>query len=131
MKHIAMLTCLNANAVCTGASCLKAFYDRTGSFAIYQTEALYLDAFMKCNGCGNPPNTDHGMLEKIERLKQLGTQIVHVGICARKKDGTECPTITEICPNIGTKRNENRKRNTLRFQRKSDTDVSLFFYFYI
>ena len=86
MKHIAMLTCLNANAVCTGASCLKAFYDRTGSFAIYQTEALYLDAFMKCNGCGNPPNTDHGMLEKI----------VHVGICARKKDGTECPTITEI-----------------------------------
>ena len=64
MKHIAMLTCLNANAVCTGASCLKAFYDRTGSFAIYQTEALYLDAFMKCNGCGNPPNTDHGMLEK-------------------------------------------------------------------
>ncbi|MFR5070605.1 MAG: CGGC domain-containing protein [Eubacteriales bacterium] len=51
MKHIAMLTCLNANAVCTGASCLKAFYDRTGSFAIYQTEALYLDAFMKCNGC--------------------------------------------------------------------------------
>ena len=122
MKHIAMLTCLNANAVCTGASCLKAFYDRTGSFAIYQTEALYLDAFMKCNGCGNPPNTDHGMLEKIERLKQLGTQIVHVGICARKKDGTECS-------NIGTKRNENRKRNTLRFQRKSDTDVSLFFIF--
>ena len=85
MKHIAMLTCLNANAVCTGASCLKAFYDRTGSFAIYQTEALYLDAFMKCNGCGNPPNTDHGML-----------QIVHVGICARKKDGTECPSMTEI-----------------------------------
>ena len=76
--------------------CLKAFYDRTGSFAIYQTEALYLDAFMKCNGCGNPPNTDHGMLEKIERLKQLGTQIVHVGICARKKDGTECPSMTEI-----------------------------------
>ena len=118
MKHIAMLTCLNANAVCTGASCLKAFYDRTGSFAIYQTEALYLDAFMKCNGCGNPPNTDHGMLEKIERLKQLGTQIVHVGICARKKDGTECPTITEIV-----------QRNTLRFQRQSDTDVSLFFIF--
>ena len=54
------------------------------------------DAFMKCNGCGNPPNTDHGMLDKIERLKQLGTQIVHVGICARKKDGTECPSMTEI-----------------------------------
>ena len=33
------------------------------------------------------------------------------------------------CSNIGTKRNENRKRNTLRFQRKSDTDVSLFFIF--
>ena len=32
MKHIAMLTCLNANTVCTGASCLKAFYHRTGSF---------------------------------------------------------------------------------------------------
>lgn len=96
MKHIAMLTCLNANAVCTGASCLKAFYHRTGPFAIYQTEELYLDAFMKCNGCGNPPNIDDGMLEKIERLKQLGTQIVHVGICARKKDGTECPSMTEI-----------------------------------
>lgn len=114
MKHIAMLTCLNANAVCTGASCLKAFYDRTGSFAIYQTEALYLDAFMKCNGCGNPPNTDHGMLEKIERLKQLGTQIVHVGICAQKKGWYGMSIHDGDYPNVGTKRYENCKRNTLR-----------------
>ncbi len=101
-------------AVCTGASCLKAFYDRTGSFAIYQTEALYLDAFMKCNGCGNPPNTDHGMLEKIERLKQLGTPN-----CAcwnlRQKRGWYGMSIHDgDYPNVGAKRYENCKRNTLR-----------------
>ena len=51
---------------------------------------------MKYDRYENSSNIDHGMLEKIERLKQLGTQIVHVGICARKKDGTECPSMTEI-----------------------------------
>lgn len=30
MKNIAILTCLKANDVCTGASCLDAFYNKKG-----------------------------------------------------------------------------------------------------
>lgn len=44
---------------------------------------------------------------EIERLKQLRKQILQ----------------------IRTKRNENSKRNTLRYQEKGDTSVSLFFIF--
>lgn len=96
MKHIALLSCLNASKVCTGASCFRAFYERTASFKEYENEELYLDAFMKCNGCGINPQTDAGMLEKIERLKKIGIQIVHIGICTKQKDDQECNTITTI-----------------------------------
>lgn len=96
MKHIAMLNCLHANTVCTGASCFQAFYEKRASFHKYENEEIQLDAFMKCNGCDKDPQLDAGMQEKIQRLKKIGTQIVHVGVCTKRKDGKECPTITTI-----------------------------------
>lgn len=36
MKNIAILTCLKANDVCTGASCLDAFYNKRDFYSIYQ-----------------------------------------------------------------------------------------------
>ncbi len=64
MKHIAMLTCLNANAVCTGASCLKAFYDRTGSFCNLSNGSIIFGCVYEMQWMWKSPNTDHGMLEK-------------------------------------------------------------------
>ena len=46
MKKIVILRCLKSNDVCTGASCLQAFYDRTGKFKVYDIdENLQLAAF--------------------------------------------------------------------------------------
>ena len=87
MKKIAILTCIKSNSVCTGASCLKAMNERTRSFAPYKGEPLQLMAFLHC---------DPGFLEKLERLEQIGVEIVHAGICTRKHDGSECPQITKI-----------------------------------
>ena len=102
MKKIAILTCLNSNRVCTGASCLKAMNERKKAFSGYQGQEVELMAFMHCNGCGTEPEEDKGLLEKIERLEKIGVETVHVGICGMKKDKEdpervwECPTITKI-----------------------------------
>ena len=58
---IAMLNCLNANEVCTGAGCLRAFNSRTRHFADYGDEPLELIAMARCNGCGK--GVDKGFRE--------------------------------------------------------------------
>ena len=96
MKRIAIINCLKANTVCTGAACLKAFYDKSKSFSGYSGQDVCLKAFMRCNGCEKDPDDDPGMQEKLDRLECMGVEVVHAGVCTRKKDGSECPTITKI-----------------------------------
>ncbi|MGI6544976.1 MAG: CGGC domain-containing protein [Fastidiosipilaceae bacterium] len=101
MKKIAMLNCDKANAVCTGASCMAAFLERKASFSVYKNQQAQLVAFMRCNGCDSEPTTDAGIVEKVERLKAIGTQIVHIGVCTVRPDtGRECPTISKIAEMI-------------------------------
>ena len=78
MKKIAMLNCLNSNKVCAGAACFTAFNKRIRSFERYQGMDVEVAAFMRCNGCENDPETDAGILEKVERLQQEGVETVHV-----------------------------------------------------
>ncbi len=95
MKHIAILTCLDACKVCTGASCLKAWNDRTRGFAPYAGEEAQLDAFFHCNGCSSQPEDDPGMREKLDRLQSMGVTAVHTGVCTCKG-----PDYKAYCPNI-------------------------------
>ena len=78
MKRIAILTCLDACKVCAGASCLSAWNRRERGFAPYAA--------------------DTGMLEKLDRLQNMGVDTVHIGVCAVKEreTGTLCPTIAKI-----------------------------------
>lgn len=92
---LAMLNCLKSNTVCIGAVCLRAFLQREKSFADYTEESVELVAFMRCNGCGKPVEKDAGMLEKMDRLKSIGVDVVHLGVCT-KNNGVECDTITRI-----------------------------------
>lgn len=93
---LAILNCLNSNRVCTGAACLQALNERKKSFTPYQGQEIELTAFMRCNGCGVDPEEDAGIIEKMDRLQQIGTEVLHVGICTAKKDSGECPTITKM-----------------------------------
>ncbi|MCF0120544.1 MAG: CGGC domain-containing protein [Oscillospiraceae bacterium] len=101
MKNIAILTCLRACNVCTGALCLDAYNGKTKSFAAYSCEDTSLRAFMHCNGCDNDPDNDSGMDEKLARLKKIGVDTVHLGVCTvmgRPDDPNRhvCPTITKL-----------------------------------
>lgn len=96
MKKIAILTCEKSNDVCTGASCLKAFNHRLKSFRRYENAEIELMAFMKCNGCECDYDTDSGYLEKLERIEQIGVEVVHVGVCTKGKDGSYCSKIDKI-----------------------------------
>lgn len=101
MKNIAILTCLHACKVCTGALCLAAFNGKTKSFEQYADEDVALCAFMHCNGCDSDPDNDRGMDEKLDRLKQIGVETVHMGICTvmgRPGDPNRhvCPTILRL-----------------------------------
>lgn len=98
MKKIAILTCLDACQVCTGASCLNAWNSKSRHFAPYAGEEASLEAFFHCNGCGKDPETDKGMLEKLDRLQSTGVETVHIGVCAVKdrEAGTLCPVMEKI-----------------------------------
>ena len=91
MKKIAIVACLNANDVCAGAACLEALYQRKAHFASYGGEEVKLCAFMRCSRCGVDPEEDRGMTEKLERLVKCGVEVAHIGVCAKKRDGTICP----------------------------------------
>ncbi len=96
MKKIAMLNCLRANDVCTGASCFRAFHERRKSFEIYSGQEVEVAAFMRCNGCGTDPCSDKGIAEKVARLRQEKIEVVHVGACTKNKEGVRCGTIQKI-----------------------------------
>lgn len=96
MKKVAMLNCLKANEVCTGAACLKAWEEKNRNFSVYQEEEVVLTAFARCNGCGNTPENSPGLKEKLERLVSEGTEVVHFGVCTKNKAAEECPVITKI-----------------------------------
>ena len=91
---IAILNCLNANDVCAGAACLKAFNSKTRHFADYGDTPLELVAFGRCSGCGH--GIDEGFREKLERIVSEGAEACHLGVCTRMPETREeCPTITE------------------------------------
>ena len=99
---IAMLNCLNANQVCTGAGCLRAFNSRTKHFAEYGDIPLELVAMARCNGCGK--GIDEGFREKLDRIVSEGTEVCHLGVCTRHgEDKKECPTITEAAAYLEAK----------------------------
>lgn len=93
MKKIAMLNCLRANDVCGGVACLRAFYARQAGFARYKDEELQLTAFMRCTECGKSVEEDKLMREeKLQRLVDIGTETVHIGVCAQM-GGNKCETM--------------------------------------
>lgn len=98
MTKVAILTCLKACQICTGASCLAAWNSRTRNFAQYAGQDAELVAFMHCNGCDKDPAIDPGMQEKLERLAQIGVDRVHLGVCTRTEqaDHSRCPRIQNI-----------------------------------
>lgn len=101
MKKVAVLRCLEAERVCAGASCFAAFNERKAHFSGYGDEELQMTAFFACNGCKEiAMNDEAGLQEKLERVVQIGTEVVHVGICTqiRAADGSRkvCPVIEEM-----------------------------------
>ena len=99
MKKIAILTCLKANDVCTGASCLEAFFKKKAFFNQYKKEDIKLVAFWTCNE--EVLLNQEGLKEKLERILSMKTEIVHIGVCTKIKDEHSkkeifCPKIEEI-----------------------------------
>lgn len=78
---------------CTGAACLSTLNDRTRSFAPYEGQEVTLTAFARCNGC--EAGIDEGFQEKLDRLVEEGTQVVHLGKCTDRKDTGPCPVIAQ------------------------------------
>ncbi len=99
MKKIAILRCLRAEHNCTGALCLKVFNGKKDFFEQYQHEDVQLAAFMTCNGCEKMEYAgDAGMQEKLERIINIGTDIVHIGMCCETRTDNEqrCPKIEQL-----------------------------------
>lgn len=107
MKKVAILRCLKTSASCAGAACLKAMYSKTKAFEIYGDEDLQLMAMWTCNGCGDSKlENQEGILKKINRMKELELDALHISHCTYKKDENEvkhlCPVIKEIIDELET-----------------------------
>lgn len=86
MKKIAILRCLKTSASCAGAGCLRAFYEKDKAFAQYGDEELRLMAMWTCNGCGNSMlENQEGIRKKIERMKALELDALHISHCTHKR----------------------------------------------
>jgi predicted metal-binding protein len=95
MKKIAIFNCEMANATCTGSGCFKAFNNKEAFFERYADEGAELISFARCNGCGHDWDNDEGLAKKIDRLKNMGAEVVHFGACTIH-DGKECSFITRL-----------------------------------
>ncbi len=105
MKKIAILRCLKTSASCAGAKCLRVMYDREKNFAQYGEEELRLMAMWTCNGCeGSMLENQEGIAKKINRMKELQLDVLHLSSCTRKKDASGekhlCPTIKAIADEL-------------------------------
>lgn len=98
MRKIAILRCLDVSMRCTGSGCLKAWNNRDKAFSTYADEDVTLAAFLNCNGCGQDPAGDEGMIKKLDRLRKMGVEIVHTSSCAMKdrENQVYCPNMEKI-----------------------------------
>ena len=81
---IAILHCRRSANVCTGAACFRAYNACEKSFQQYAGQNPTLAAFFDCGGCGIERSVDAGMIEKMEALKRIGVEKIHLGICIRE-----------------------------------------------
>ncbi len=95
MKKIAILTCLHATGVCSGAACFSALNERRAHFEAYAGEAVEMTAFFHCNGCTADYANDAEYLEKIERVCSGKPDAIHVGKCTYHKRPL-CPVIARM-----------------------------------
>ena len=99
---IAMINCLKANEVCTGAGCLNAFNRKSRHFSRYGAEPLELVALARCNGC--EAGIDSGFREKLDRIISEGAQVCHLGVCTvDRRTGQECPVICQAADYLAAK----------------------------
>ena len=101
MKKIAVLRCLKVSASCTGSGCLRAMNEHTGSFERYGEEPLQAVAMFTCNGCGeNKLANQEGINKKIERIKKINPDALHLSNCTMPKDENGnrvmCPVIARL-----------------------------------
>lgn len=95
VKRIAILSCLKATDVCSGAACFKALNQRQKSFEVYAEDTIEVIGFFHCNGCECDYENDSAYIEKIDTMIGLKPDVIHVGKCTLI-DGKECPVITRI-----------------------------------
>jgi len=81
---IAIMHCRNASNVCTGAGCMSVFNKKEKHFEQYKNQDIELCAFIDCNGCSCNRETDEGFIEKMDRLKSMNVDKIHIGVCIYK-----------------------------------------------
>ena len=101
MKKIAILRCLESSASCTGASCLRAMYERKYDYAQYDKEEIQLMAMWTCNGCGDSMLANQeGIAKKIERIKKMDVDVLHLTCCTFKKNDSGERVLCSVIKNI-------------------------------
>jgi len=85
---IAILVREETTQKCTAKGCLKSFFARSESFAVYDGVAVELIGFLHNGG-----DLEH----KLARLHKAGVQVIHVSTCMRAKDPGYETLVARLC----------------------------------
>jgi len=80
MRKIGVLVCKNVSDKCSGAGCFKAFNQKSDAFELHDEE-IELGSFTHCSGCDE--EAEELLNSKIERMKIIGIETVHLSTCIR------------------------------------------------
>lgn len=76
MLKIAILVREETTAKCTGKGCLRSFFAKKDSFAIYRNREVELIGFFHSGG---------DLEYKLAKMKEAGVQVIHLSTCIRAK----------------------------------------------
>lgn len=97
MAKIGIIRCDAQSENCAGFNCFPALRNMTGQFQKY--DEVELIGFDSCGGCGR------GKADKIvaraQRLKDRGTEVIHLGNCLVGTCPTEDVYIQAISDKVG------------------------------
>jgi predicted metal-binding protein len=74
---IGIIRCQENSERCPGPHCFQAIREKSGEFKRY--DSVELIGFDTCGGCGR--NEANKIVTRALRLKQLGAEVIHLGVC--------------------------------------------------
>ena len=96
---IAIGICERVNGRCSSMGCFRAYNNKEKHFERYKDIETELLAYFSCSICST--GSKENITKIAGRLKESGTEVVHLGACAVKCKADKLEEIKEVFTSLG------------------------------